>query len=115
MNAFNKGGRFIHIMGTKGEIRAAIDDESPIEIYDFETKEKEIINLVGKDGMNGGHAGGDEGIINSLYEYLTGEYKGKSIPEIRESYYNHLITFAAEKARKENIIVDIDEYEKSIG
>ncbi|MBO5930370.1 MAG: Gfo/Idh/MocA family oxidoreductase, partial [Clostridia bacterium] len=38
MNAFNKGGRFIHIMGTKGEIHAATDGDVPIEIYSFETK-----------------------------------------------------------------------------
>lgn len=30
MAAFNKGGRFIHIMGTKGELRAALDAKSPI-------------------------------------------------------------------------------------
>ena len=114
MNAFNKGGRYIHIMGTKGEIRAAIDNESPIEVYNLENGEKEIFDIVGKDGMSGGHAGGDMGIITSLYEYLTGTYKGKSIPEISESYYNHLITFAAEEARKKGTIIDIDEYEKSI-
>ncbi len=114
MNAFNQGGRHIHIMGTNGEIRASIDGESPVELYSFDTKEKEIIPLVGVDGMSGGHAGGDEGIVNALYEYLAGEYKGKSIPEIRESYYNHLIAFAAEKSRLENVIVDMSEYEKSI-
>ena len=114
MNAFNKGGRYIHIMGTKGEIRAAIDNESPIEVYNLENGEKEIFDIVGKDGMSGGHAGGDMGIITSLYEYLTGTYKGKSIPEISESYYNHLITFAAEEARKKGTIIDIEEYEKSI-
>ena len=115
MNAFNKGGRYIHIMGTKGEIRAAIDNESPIEVYNIENGEKEIFDIVGKDGMSGGHAGGDLGIITSLYEYLTGTYEGKSIPEIGESYYNHLITFAAEEARKKGTIIDIEEYEKSIG
>ena len=37
MNAFNKGGRFIHIMGTRGEVHAAIDGQTPITIYDFLT------------------------------------------------------------------------------
>ncbi len=114
MSAFTKGGRFIHIMGTKGEIKAAIANNEPIEIYDFETKKTEVIPQSGQDGIDGGHGGGDEGIINDLYDYLKGTYKGNSIPEIRESAINHLTVFAAEKSRAENIVVDVEEYIKSI-
>lgn len=110
MNAFNKGGRHIHIMGTKGEIHAALDGESPIEVYNFEKETEETIPLFGNDRMGGGHAGGDEGIVKSLYEYLNGEYRGNSIPEIDESCYNHLIAFAAEKSRQESVVVDLDEF-----
>ena len=45
MNAFNKGGRFINIMCTKGSITAALDGESPIEVYDFKTKQTKKISL----------------------------------------------------------------------
>lgn len=112
MNAFNKGGRFIRIMGTEGEVSAALDGESPIRLYSFESKETEQISLSGKDGMTGGHAGGDEGIVKALYEYLNKTYNGKSVPEINESSMNHLIAFAAEESRKTNTIVDFDEYIK---
>lgn len=114
MNAFNKGGRFIHIMGTKGELHASSADDAPyIKVYDFETKETTEIPMTGVEGINGGHGGGDEGIINALYDYITDCYTGKSIPTFRQSCDNHAIVFAAEKAREDGIIVDIDEFIKS--
>lgn len=112
MNAFNKGGRHIHIMGTKGEITAALDDDSPIAVYDFETKQTRQIPFTGKDGIDGGHGGGDEGIIKTLYPYLTGTYQGCSVPEIDESSRNHLIAFAAEQARQTNTVIDFEQYVK---
>ncbi len=112
MNAFNEGGRFIHIMGTKGELRAALDGETPITIYDFETKSKKEIVITAKDGINGGHGGGDVGLLKSMYEYLNGTYTGKSIPDIRRSVDNHLLVFAAEESRLNGTIVDFKDYVK---
>ncbi len=110
MNAFNKGGRFLHICGTKGELRAAMDSSSPITIFDFETRRTEEIPMTALDGITGGHGGGDEGIIHSLYEYLTGTYTGSSVSDIGISVDNHMIVFAAEKARAESSVVDLEEY-----
>ena len=114
MSAFTKGGRFIHIMGTKGEIKAAMTDDEPIEIYDFETKETKLIPQSGNDGIPGGHGGGDSGLVMELYDYLSGNYTGNSIPEIRQSCENHLIVFAAEKSRRENVLVDVEEFCRNI-
>ncbi|MEE0929318.1 MAG: gfo/Idh/MocA family oxidoreductase, partial [Acutalibacteraceae bacterium] len=110
MNAFNKGGRFIHIMGTKGEVRAAIDGNAPIRVYDFETKTEVEIPYSGVDGIAGGHGGGDEGIVRTLYSYLVGEYSGNAVPTIDESCYNHLVVFAAEESRMTNKVIDVEEY-----
>lgn len=110
MNAFNKGGRYIHIMGTLGELRAALDGSTPISLYNFETKEEEKIPYIGKDGITGGHGGGDQGIIRDLYDYLCDSYSGFSIPTIEESLYNHLLVFAAEESRKNNLVIDVNEY-----
>ncbi|MBR6501973.1 MAG: Gfo/Idh/MocA family oxidoreductase [Clostridia bacterium] len=110
MNAFNSGGRYINIYGTKGEIRAALKGDSPIKIYDPVTKETEEIPCNATDGILGGHGGGDAGIIVALYDYMTDNYDGCAIPTINESCYNHLITFAAEHARKEGTVVDVDEF-----
>lgn len=114
MNAFNRGGRFIHIMGTKGELHAALDKETPITVYDFETKNTTEVQLMAGDGIASGHGGGDEGIISSLYEYVTDQYMGNSISEIRVSADNHLIVFAAEESRKNGMVVDFEEYVKGL-
>ncbi len=110
MNAFNSGGRFINIYGTKGEIRAALKGDSPIKIYDPVTKQTEEIPCNATDGILGGHGGGDAGIIVALYDYMTGNYTGNAVPTIDESCYNHLITFAAEHARLTGTVVDVEEY-----
>jgi len=114
MNAFNKGGRFIHIMGTKGEIRAAMNNKSPIEIYDFESRTTRFQDVTAMDGINGGHGGGDKGIINVLHGYLTGDYQGFSASGITVSVENHLLVFAAEESRATNKVVDLDEYIASL-
>lgn len=114
MNAFNRGGRYIHIMGTDAELHAALADDTPITIHNFKTGEEEIIEFSGKDGISGGHGGGDDGIIIDLYDYLCGNYSLKSVPTIEESLYNHLLVFAAEKSREENCVVDIDEFIASL-
>ena len=113
MNAFNKGGRFIHIMGTAGELRAALDEDTPITYFNFAKHKTETIPLVGKDGIAGGHGGGDTGIILDLYDYFTGNYSGVSIPTIEESLYNHMLVFATERARKTNTIVDVQKFIES--
>lgn len=111
MNAFNKGGRFFHIMGTKGEIHAELaDNDKPITVYNFETEKTTEYPATGKDGITGGHGGGDVGIMSALYHSVCGDYKGKSLSDISTSVANHLIVFAAEKARKEGIVVDFNEY-----
>ncbi len=111
MNAFNRGGRFIHIMGTKGELHGALDGQkTPITLYDFETKKTLEIPITAKDGIEGGHGGGDEGIVASLYDYLLGQYKGCSVSDIRTSVDNHLIVFGAEQARATGTVVDFDAY-----
>lgn len=114
MNAFNRGGRYLHIMGTKGELHAALDNDTPIRIYDFETAKTTEIDVIAGDGVLNGHGGGDEGIVDSLYEYLTDNYKGSSISDIRTSVNNHLLVFAAEKARKEECVVDFETFLKTL-
>ena len=113
MNAFNAGGRHIHIMGTKGEIRARNLNGEPIRVIDNitgETEEIPLMQLTGKDTFMSGHGGGDIGIVTTVYEYLTGSYDGDAIPEIGESCYNHMLVFAAEKARMEHGVVDVEQF-----
>lgn len=112
MNAFNKGGRYIHIMGTEGEIHASLDASASVSLYDFQTKTTEEIPCTGTEGIVSGHGGGDQGLLSTLYDYLLGRYEGCSIPTIAESFYNHVLVFAAEQSRLTNTVVDVEEFIK---
>lgn len=108
MNAFNKGGRQIRIMGTKGEIFGRADDEH-IELFDFVTKKTTEIDCHSgmiSEGITGGHGGGDEGIVKTFLDVLSGSSDAEQISGIEISCKNHLISFAAEKSRIENTIVN---------
>lgn len=111
MNAFNKGGRFIKVMGTKAELTADMDHNT-FEIFDFKTRQTENISVdaVADQTIVGGHGGGDDGIMTAFCQMLNDEYKGKSICDIGESSDNHMIAFAAEKSRVEGRVVNMEEY-----
>ena len=113
MCAFNKLGRWIRIFGTKGEIMACMSGE--ISLYSFAKKEFETVNynLPGED-LSTGHGGGDSGIMEDLYGYLTdGEYSN-SVSGFENSYFNHLICFAAEESRATDTVVDLDRFSDSL-
>ena len=110
VNAFNGGGRYIHIYGTRGELYA-FESDKEIQIYNFaEGKRYKVPVLEEGETIVGGHLGGDLGIVTDLYDYLTGNYTGNSIANIRVSVANHLIGFAAEEARHNDTVVQMDDY-----
>ena len=114
MSAFNKGGRFIRIFGTEGELISALD-QSELRLYSFDTQAWETIpiSVYGND-ISSGHGGGDGGIMVDTLSLLRGETPSKSICEVRTSYENHITGFAAELARLENRVVSIAEFEKNL-
>ncbi len=117
MSAFNKGGRVIRIMGTKGEIYGNAEDNF-ITFYDFETRETQDIkysDLLQITDLTGGHGGGDDKMIEELCSYMDGTYEGLSITPFSDSCDNHITTFAAEYSRVNGgITVDIEEFKKLI-
>ena len=109
VNAFNAGGRHIRIFGTKGELYAYMADQE-ITIYTFEDRKKWTVPVLKTDeSINGGHGGGDEGIIRELYEYLSGTYTGFRAANIDTSVRNHMIGFAAEQARHTGTVVNVQD------
>lgn len=115
VNAFNKGGRYIRIYGTKGEIYAHMS-ATEIQVYTFADKNQYTVPVLKTDeSINGGHGGGDEGIIKELYEYLSGTYQGFRAADITTSVKNHLIGFAAEQARHSGTVVNVEEVLKQYG
>ena len=115
MNAFNEGGRYIRIFGTKGELYANMSD-SKITVYNFaDGKTRKVrVNSLGRIA-SGGHGGGDSGMISEMYDYFSDSYNGFCAADIDISVKNHLIGFAAEKARKSGTVESIDEYFSEYG
>ena len=111
MSAFNLGGRRIRIMGTKGMIDAHAW-ESEITYQNLLTQQTEKINvndMILGDSILSGHGGGDSGIMNSLYDMLTGKTDPEDLSNLSISIKNHTTVFAAEKSRLEGRVVEISE------
>ena len=110
MNCFNKGGRYIRIFGTKGELFANMNGKE-ITIYTFADKQQREIPIAEtEESILGGHGGGDLGIVQELYDYLSGDYNGYCAADIATSVKNHFIGFAAEQARRNESVVSVDEF-----
>ena len=107
VNAFNLGGRYIRIYGTKGELYAHMSDDF-ITVSTYEDVKTEKIPVRAADEMiTGGHGGGDSGIVYDLYDYLSGDYHGFSVADIHISVANHMIGFAAEESLHNDTVVDL--------
>ena len=115
MNAVNEGGRYIRIFGTKGELYAnAVDTEITVHTFEDKKTVKIPVSLV-DESIVGGHGGGDEGIVTELYDYMSGTYTGFCAADIDTSVRNHMIGFAAEKARREGTVESLEAYMASFG
>ena len=117
MCAFNKGGRNIRIMGTGGELIGNMDEDF-VTLYDFTTRETtkiSVSDMAVDDSIDGGHGGGDDGIIRALRDRLNGKTENVSFCTIEETCRNHLIAFAAEESRVTGKVIDLAEYEKKLG
>ncbi len=107
MTAFNAGGhRKTRIFGTRGEIYG---DGSNIEHFDFLTRTRRIIDTNAADAtIAGGHGGGDEGLMEAFLAAVAGD-SGQVISGPDETLESHRMVFAAERARRENRVVCLDE------
>lgn len=103
--------RITQIMGTKGEIRGNMSDNS-ISIFDYLTKHETVINF---DNPVGGHGGGDKGIVSSFLEEIKSGGLEESISSASASMRSHLMALAAEDSRlNKGQSIEIDEYYTSL-
>ena len=107
MTAFTKAsGRRTRIFGTRGEIKG---DGRLIKIHDFMTNEDKIIDTYRDDGIMQQHGGGDFGLLENFVNALLINDPTNILSGARESLESHLAVFAAEKARLENIVVELQQ------
>ncbi len=116
MSPFNKGGRITTIMGTKGEIRADMEDQS-VEFYEFATMKSYNVfkpDVAIDQTIAGGHGGGDMGIMADLYDYVAEDKPSISVSDADISCLSHLICFAAEESRKNDTVVNMKDFVASL-
>jgi len=92
--------RSIKIMGTKGQIKGHTSP-NVIIVTDFITRKEREIQV----SAQGGHGGGDAGIMHAFCKYLRGEIGAEEISEARISAENHKLCFKAEESRLDGGII----------
>jgi hypothetical protein len=108
MTAFNAGGpRRTQIFGTRAELSS---NGRSVVVHDFLTGSRETIDSsAGGDATaGGGHSGGDHALMEAFIKAVdTGDPQHiRSGPQ--ESLSSHLAVFAAERARSEGIVAEIE-------
>lgn len=99
--------RIVQIMGTKGELRGNMEENS-ISIFDFLTKHETVIKF---DDPVGGHGGGDHGIMRTFLREIQFGNSRDSVSSTSASVRSHLMAFAAEDSRlNEGQSINIDDY-----
>jgi predicted dehydrogenase len=98
--------RSIKIMGTKGQIKGHSSNNTLI-ITDFATRSEREIDI----SSEGGHGGGDVGVMAAFCDYLRGVAMGDRISDAEISARNHMLCFAAEASRLNGgVVVDMGEF-----
>jgi len=84
--------------------------DSEIKIHHHLTGKVEIIR---PELGRAGHGGGDEGVMRAFVRALR-QRESEPLTSARASLESHLLAFAAEKARVEGAIVDVDAYRRQV-
>lgn len=122
IGASTMAGRHIHVICEYGEIIGYIEenkltvllfDKDKLEKHDEQIDLNDVNVLSDEDNSVGGHYGGDYFIMKDLVRFLNGVKTSGSTTVIEDSVNSHLICYAAEKSRKEHVVVDLrEEYQR---
>lgn len=106
--------RYIHVIGTKGDIQGVFQDSNftlrkinPTYEADFT---EEVIHLdVNGDmaGAFGGHGGGDLRLVDDFVNYIRDEETSISRTAIKDSVNSHLAAFYADQAMVDKRVISI--------
>ena len=106
MTAFTPwGGRYLRIHGTKGYLEAKIDQRT-IDLWEFWQGNRHSLFEIPEEG--GAHGGGDGRLIANFISAVTAGDPSRVRTGTEESLRTHTIAFAAESARREGIVVDVE-------
>jgi len=112
MTAFNQAAdRKTRVFGTRGEIYG---DGAQIEVFDFLTSSRHVVKIESASGEGdpsasmGGHGGGDYNLMKNFVAAVRENDQKLILSGPAASLESHAMVFAAEKARKEHMLVDLD-------
>ena len=105
-----KNGRRLHIMGTKGDIMADMDDELRIDLRVF-GQEPESIDIRSLVSDMSGHGGGETPMLLDLAAAIRGEKRDSSLSTLQNAIESHYICLAAEESRlNQGACIAMDEF-----
>jgi predicted dehydrogenase len=111
MTAFSEAaGRRTEIFGTRGHIRG---DGRHLHVFDFLSNETQHIDTdidtaTTDDSILGGHGGGDFGLMQGFVQALARNDPSTILSGPEETLESHLMVFAAERARHERRVVEVE-------
>ena len=115
LSAFtNRMARTMKIMCEDGEIRVS-EHENRIEVIRFgsNAQEAEQMQVITPPRADGGHSGGDAGLMNDFFSMLkSGE--GNLETQIARSVESHYMAAAAERSRLEGQVIDMAAYRRGL-
>jgi predicted dehydrogenase len=105
MTAFTQARpRQTRIFGTRGELTL---DGVRIQHYDFLTDETTILEAPHSGAPMPGHDGGDYALMDSFVSAVAEDNPARILSGPRESLESHLMVFAAEQSRREQVVVPL--------
>ncbi|MBU5346043.1 Gfo/Idh/MocA family protein [Paenibacillus lautus] len=111
MSAFTRDvSRTIKLMGTRGEIRGAME-KNEIEIIHFGSGKIERISFEDRGG-HVGHGGGDMGLIKDFLRLVQSGGSDQGLTSASRSVQSHLMAFAAEQSRVDGKVISLTEFEQ---
>lgn len=110
----SRPARYIHLVGTKGEIQGCFEDSrfvirkiDPRPGHEYSEQIVDL-NVTGDmSGATGGHGGGDSKVMKDFLDVLNGQTPSISSTPIQDSLSGHLIGFAADRSREESTVVTL--------
>jgi predicted dehydrogenase len=102
-------GRTVRIDGTRATLLAN-EARGEMEIHDHRTGQTE---RTARPRGVGGHGGGDDGLMRAFVGAIRGDRAGV-LTSAREAVASHLMAFAAERARVQDEVVDMEAFRSSL-
>lgn len=100
------GGRFIRVMGTKGEI---VGDWENVMTTEFQSLKTETWSVAANSKITSGHGGGDYGLMRNFIQAVTRKDESLLTSNLEASMASHFIGFNAEQSRLTGKVVDLED------